>query len=598
MDSSLGVSWDLSNLFKDLNDPDIINRLDTALTIIKSVDFDYKSKIDSLKNNIEQLRSSLEQVEIAGILIERIWIYSYAVVSADSTNDRNQAFFKNIQLKLDTLQKKIASIEQHLGSLLAEKGDYFLDSPELARFRGYLSRIVRYHPYRLPLSEEQLIIEKDNFGIHEWSMLQQRLLSRNYTVIVRGEEKTCSWSEIYSFFRDSDRQVRREAITRAFEGLTAEDHIFATCLRNIGSDYLNQLRRRGYSSPVMPSLISNNVSRDIINNLLVTAEKNIELYHRYLLLKARALECDTLRGDDLYAPIISVNYSDKITWEEAKKLVIDSFSDFDSELGNHARKLFEEKLIDASPRTGKICKGFCAPVYSLSKSFILMSFTGNIDDLFTLAHEVGHAVHFYLSSRNQSYYVYYAPLVLLETASEFGVMLVIDKLLRQTREKTVLRSLLFKFLDNVMLRVFGNCLNYRFEDSLYDAIKSNVYLSADTITQLYKKAMERYYRDTVDFLPEQEKTWMYKTQYFDPNRHYYNYPYAFGELLMMVLFSKYRTGGKTFVNDYKALLAAGSSNSTDNLLKPLGIDLKNPLLWQTGFDEITKILEELRSLVH
>ncbi|MFX0114481.1 MAG: M3 family oligoendopeptidase [Candidatus Hodarchaeota archaeon] len=594
------LSWDLTVLFENFDDPQIAQTIECVTEGAKRIEQDFKGKINRPETTPLDVLEVFKRAET--LLIDLFEVYAYAELSFATDQSNKQAAALNGKAdKLVALYRKhIAFFELEMGELLEERGEEFLNSPVLAEFHHYLEKIAEKRPFKLSEPEEKLILEKNLFGIKEWENLQRRwVATRSFTLLIDGEEKELSWSSGRGFFYHPSREVRKEAYKALLGGLGKDADLFATALRNVCADYVADCCRRGYSNPMVPSLITNDITQEILDNMINVVESNVNIFQDFLLLKAKLLGARKLRGEDLLAPLPDVG-DRKITWTEAKEMIIDCYSEFDTEFGSIARSMFEKKRIDAAPRPSKVAGAFCGAWYKGKSAFVLQSFNERINDVQTLAHELGHAVHAHLAAEKQPVWnrVTLRPMGLAETASEFGSMLFTDKILRDAPDGRTKREILFNALERILTVVFEVSSRVPFEQSLYAAIEQDEFLEPEKINELLWEARNQYFGDVIDWLPEQVYHWCWKPHYYDNDRRFYNYPYVFGELLVLALYKKYREEGATFVPKYKAFLAAGGSISPQELVKTLGADLAKREFWEDGMDEIKRLLAEFKALIN
>ena len=265
-----------------------------------------------------------------------------------------------------------------------------------------LERVQRRVAHQLTEVEEQLIIEKDQFGVQAWEELQSKWLNtRTFDVAVLGEKKTLSYGEANGLLSHPDRATR-ESANRSIYGLLGRDgEIFASALRSICNDWVTVSQRRKYASPMESSLMNNDTEQAIVENLLRAIEENAGTYRRYLKLKAKLMNLPILGNHDIVAPLPDAPEL-KFTFEEAQSLVTRAYSRFDEEYATAVKEMFTKRRIDATPRFGKRNGAFCASWYRGKSAFILDNFNGTLNDVYTLAHELGHATHDYYMSRSQT----------------------------------------------------------------------------------------------------------------------------------------------------------------------------------------------------
>jgi oligoendopeptidase F len=253
--------------------------------------------------------------------------------------------------------------------------------------------------------------------------------------------------------------------------------------------------------------------------------------------------------------------------------------------------------IDASPRFGKRNGAFCACYYNGKSAYILSSFNGTLSNIFTLAHELGHATHDWYASRNQTIYNVSIPSVVAETASIFGELLLTDQLLDQAKTNTEKTAVLCLVLDEAGTVAFQVSARVWFEQALYSAIEKGEYLDYQTICNLWTTARNRIYKDAVTWFPEMDAEWTMKPHYFMPNYRFYNYPYVYAQMFVYALYDQYQKEGKTFAPKLKQALSAGSSLSPIDIGKIVNLDVAEPTFWNKGINVFKRFLDNLEKMV-
>ena len=357
-----------------------------------------------------------------------------------------------------------------LGKLVKNKPE-LIREPALANYRHMLERVQRRVEHQLSEVEEQLIIEKDQFGVNAWEELQSKWLNtRLFEVTVLGEKKTLSYGEANGLLPHPDRATR-ESANRAIYGLLGKDgEIFSTALRNICNDWITISKRRKYSSPMESSLISNDTEQSIIGNLLKTIEEGAATYRRYLKLKAKLMDLPVLGNHDIIAPLPD-SPELRFSFQQAQDLVTEAYSSFNPAYADAVKEMFQKRHIDATPCFGKRNGAFCACHFNRKSAYILQSFNGTLTDVFTLAHELGHATHDWYASRNQTLLNMNVPSTVAETASIFGELLVTDLMLKRAKSDAERKTLLCLVLDEAGMTAFQVTARVWFEQALYASIE-------------------------------------------------------------------------------------------------------------------------------
>ena len=319
-------------------------------------------------------------------------------------------------------------------------------------------------------------------------------------------------------------------------------------------------------------------------------EANYGLAHRYFKIKARLLKLDHLELFDQYAPLFDEKQS--LTYDQTREIILKSMKRFSPEFADIVKRFYDENWIDAEPRPGKRGGAFCSGVAPDFNPFILCSYNDDMRDAMTVAHELGHGIHFYLS-RKQSLFNFYMSLPVAETASVFAEMLVFDDLVAQMETPAKRLSLLCGKIEDSFATVFRQNVLTRFESLAYSA-RLRGRLTGEQIGEMWLEANAPYYGDAVTMTQGYEWGWSYIPHFI--NTPFYCYAYSFGQLLVLALYGKYRREGESFVPKYKALLESGGSLSPREQMQIVGVDIADPLFWQVGFDELERLVSEAERL--
>ncbi len=445
--------------------------------------------------------------------------------------------------------------------------------------------------------EEQLVIEKDQFGVNAWEELQSKWLNtRLFEVTVLGEKKTLSYGEANGFLPHPDRATR-ESANRSIYGLLGKDgEVFSAALRAICNDWVTVSKRRKYTSPMESSLISNDTQEEIISNLLKTIEEGAKSYRRYLKLKAKLMGLPTLGTHDIVAPLPD-SPELKFTFQQAQDLVINAYGRFDPQYATAVKEIIAKNHIDATPRFGKRNGAFCAGYYNGKSAYILQSFNGTLTDVFTLAHELGHATHDWYASRNQTLLNMSVPSTVAETASIFGELLLTNQLLDNAKSDADRKALLCIVLDEAGMTAFQVTARVWFEQALYASIEKSEYLNYKTICSHWTTARNRIFGDAVTWLPEMEAEWTMKPHYYMANYRFYNYPYVYAQMFVYALYEQYLHEGKAFVPKLIKALSAGGSMSPLEIGKIVGLNVADPSFWKGGLKVFERFIADLEKII-
>jgi oligoendopeptidase F len=302
-----------------------------------------------------------------------------------------------------------------------------------------------------------------------------------------------------------------------------------------------------------------------------------------------------LGNHDIVAPLPNAPEL-KFTFEEAEALVTRAYSRFDEEYATAVKEIFAKQRIDAPPRFGKRNGAFCASYYTGKSAFILDNFAGTLNDVYTLAHELGHATHDYYASRKQTMLNTSMPSVVAETASIFGELLLTDLLLRESRSAEERRQVLCMVLDEAGMTAFQVTARVWFEQTLYSSIQRDQYLDYKTICSYWTSARDRIFGEAVTWFPEMEAEWTMKPHYYMANYRFYNYPYVYAQMFVYALYERYLEEGKAFVPKLKQALSAGSSVSPLEIGRVVGLDVAALEFWGNGLKVFERFIEDLQKI--
>ena len=573
------IKWDLSELFSNVNDSKIEQIINESKDLANKFEKNFKGKIVNLTPN--ELLLCIRTLENFEAKFSDISLYSSLSFAANMTLSQTQSLYDKLKKLKALIGKQLTFFELELGELL-KNNNQLLSDPILDNYSHMLERILRDVKHQLSEIEEQLIIEKDQFGIYGWKELQSKWLNtKKFEVTVLGEKKLLSYGKANGLLTHSDRNTRKSANKSIYGSLGKDGEIFSSALRNICNDWINNCKRRKYSSPIESSLISNDTNQEIINNLINTIDANSKIYRRYLKLKAKLMELPKLGNFDIVAPLPDLPEL-KYSYKQAQDLIIKACNRFDSEYANSVKEMFSKKHIDAEPRYGKRNGAFCASYYNGQSAYILTSFNETLSDVFTLVHELGHATHDWYASRNQTYLNMDIPSVTAEIASIFGELLLTDLLLEEAQTDTEKKAILCMVLDEAGMTTFQVTARVWFEQALYNSIQKDEFLDFKTICNHWTKARDRIYKEAVDWLPEMEAEWTMKPHYYMPNYRFYNYPYVYAQMFVYSLYEKYKEEGKTFCPKLKKALSAGGSISPLEIGKIFDFNITEPEFWNKG----------------
>jgi len=591
------IAWDLTEIFSGSEDPKITATMDNLLKKADGFINDYKGKIITPDFNSQKLLELFKKQEEFQPDLAELNLYTNRLYSGNMTIPESEALKNRVEDFGTKISKDLAFLELDTAKFVNDNPDLVNDSI-LSNYKHLLETIQRAFPHYLSEVEEQLILEKDQYGIRAWSNLQSKWLNtRKIVVNVEGKEKELSYGEANALLTHPDRNTRISANKSIYDLLGKEEYVFSSALRSVCGDWVKNSQRRKYDTPMHNSLIVNDTNQEIIDNLMKAIEEGVEVYRKYLSLKAKILDVPKLNCADVRAPLPMAPYK-KYSWEEANQLAIQTYEKFDPEFAKIVKDMFTRNHIDASPRKGKRNGANCASWFKGKSAYILMTYTGEINEIFTLIHELGHTIHGYLAIAEQTYFNIHPGYTVAETASTFGELLITDLLLEKADSDEEKMAILAHVLDDAGQAAFQVSARVWFEQNLYKAIESGENLDGKTISKYWCAGRDKIYGDSVEWFDEMDWEWTMKPHYFIPNFRFYNYPYVYAQLFVYALYKTYKQEGKEFVPKFKKILAAGGSLSPEDLGKIVGLDFTKKDFWKLGIKQYEDFVNQLENLMN
>jgi len=586
--------WDLSQLVASTDSASIQKQLKLMMAEAKSFAGRYRGEIAGL--DAENLRKMIEAKDSMYLRFEGTMKYCFLMYYADSTSAVAKQLNEAARKTHTAIRQEMAFMDIELGRLLSEN-PFLVRAPELAEYRHYLERILRREPHMLSETEERLALLKDKNGIGAWEMLQSDWLStRTFDIEIDGEMKTLPYGKMVGLYQSPDRDLRMRANQTVYENLGKDEIVWASALRAVCEDHIQMSKLRKYPDPITQSLIANDVDKQAIESLMAVIKKNAGLYQRYLRIKAQLMDLPKLANYDLAAPLPKMP-DKKYTWSEAREEIGAAYKRFDDEIASWIEEMFTQRHIDGEIRKGKTAGAFCSSWISGKSAFVLQSFNNRMGDLFTQAHELGHAIHAYLYSRAQKLSNCETGSCIAETGSIFGELLLAEHLLSKTRTKEEKQAILAYIWDEFGLAAFQVSARFFLEKELYASIERGEFLDGETIAKMWVEARDKICGDAIDWLDVMKWQWTKSPHYYIANYRFYNYPYVYAQLFVYALYKLYKEQGKGFVPKLKRILAAGSSKSPAELSAELGFDVTTEAFWQKGMEQAEQFISLLEETI-
>jgi oligoendopeptidase F len=576
------TEWDLGPLVDGEGDAGVESRMEQAVAKAKAFAERYRGRLQELDaaGLAGAMHELAEVLELAG----RAGAYAALRFSTDTADPARGALLARAQERETELQTLLLFFELEWAALPEERAEELLASPELDFCGHHLSNVRRYREHMLSEPEERVLAEKALTGSSAWSRLFEEQTSALQAELAEG---SVPLDIALARLTSPDGEVRRgaaEAVTQALApGLRTRAFIMNTLLLDKSVD--DRLRR--YPHWLAARNLANEVSDESVEALLEAVRGRYEIARRWYRLKARVLGVERLRDYDRMAAI--GDDETDFPFGEARELVLDCYQSFAGELGEITRRLFAERNVDAPARPGKRGGAFCAAVVPDVDPYVLLNYASRRRDVLTVAHELGHAVHFALSAR-QGVFHQHTPLTLSETASVFGETIVFARLLERDTAPDSRFALLAENLEDRIATVFRQIAMNRFEDLAHNARRHEGELAAERLGELWVESQQELLGDSVEITDGYRTWWSYIPHFIDTPG--YVYAYAYGQLLALSVYERYEQRGAEFVPQYLELLAAGGSRTPEELGGIVDVDITDPGFWEQGLDLIERQLGE------
>ena len=559
--------WDLSTIFSSVHGDDF----NAALSSVSSL-------CSSVRKMIEESRPLGEVIDVYNRLLavyETLGSYTGALYTTDTSNPEYVRAIGNVEAH----STEVSECENLFLSFLMERKDE-INSPELKDYAYVLSHMLEDGRHRMSIAEESLAADLARSGSSAFSRLFDALTS---SMNDDGRTLTQLRSDAYS----PDRNVRKSSYEREKKILHENRTALAAALNGIKGTCLTIEKRQGWSDPLEHSLFISRLSRKAFDALLEALERGLPVFRRYFRAKAALLGLDVLEWYDLFAPLEAGDEHREYSFADAREIIIRCYSSFSPAMGDFARKAFERRWIDAPPHSGKSGGAYDSAFPLVKESRVFTNFSFDYSSVSTLAHELGHAYHDSLVMSKPSLLSSY-PMTLAETASIFAEQIVFREILKESDEREAV-SIIETFVSDAAQVCVDILSRFYFEKSLFEKRREGE-VSADELSLLMKDAQDRSYGDAVR--DKHELMWAVKSHYYSADFSYYNYPYAFGQLFALSLFSR-SCSDAAFASEYEKLLSITGMYSADDAALSIGCDISDVSFWMEGIELIGKYVERL-----
>jgi len=579
--------WSLGDLFPAYDSEE----MKAGFAAVESRVADFESQRENLDAEISNtdFMVLIHQVEEISQLISKIGSFAGLWYTEDTQNQAAQNFQARVDQFGAEIQNRILffnlwwkSLDNDSAArLMKDAGDYSY----------WLEEIRNFKPHTLSEPEEKIINIKDVTGFNAVNTIYDTITNRYvFKLSVDGEEKELTRGELMVYVQQHDPDLRAAAYQELYRVYGEDGAILGMMYQNLVRDWRNEnVDLRSFASPMSVRNLSNDIPDQVVDTLLEVSRKNVSVFQRYFRLKARWLGVDRIRRYDVYAPVVK---SEKTyEYSDAVRMVLESFDDFHPDIATHAKRVFDDQHLDSEVRKGKMSGAFCASVQPGLTPWVLTNYQGKANDVATFAHELGHAIHSMLAEEHTQF-TFHSSLPLAETASTFGEMLLVDRLLEDETDEDVRRDMLFRQIDDAYATIMRQIYFALFERQAHEMTHQGA--TVDELSEAYMENLKEHFGDSVELSDEFRWEWVSIPHIY--GTPFYVYAYSFGQLLVFSLYQQFKAEGESFKPRFMKILSAGGSNAPARILKEAGIDISQAEFWQGGFDVISGLVDQLEAM--
>jgi oligoendopeptidase F len=584
--------WNLADLYSGIGAPEVTRDLEKMDAECVAFETDYKGKLAAQTANDgggKWLAEAVRRYEAIDDLAGRLASYGGLIHAGDSVDPAITKFYGDVSERLTNASVRLLFFALELNRVDDAVIERAMQAPELGHFRPWIEDLRKDKPYQLEDRVEQLFHEKSQSGYAAWNRLFDQTISG---LRFKVGAKELAIEPTLSLLQDRAPEKRKAAGQALAATFKANERTFALITNTLAKDKEISDRWRGFQDVADSRHLANRVEREVVDALVGSVRAAYpRLSHRYYALKASWFKKKKLAHWDRNAPL-PFAATGSIAWSEARNMVLTAYRGFSPQMADIAERFFTDRWIDAPVRPGKAPGAFSHPTTPSAHPYVLMNYQGKPRDVMTLAHELGHGVHQVLAARNGALMAP-TPLTLAETASVFGEMLTFKRLLAQTTSARQRQALLAGKVEDMINTVVRQIAFYSFERAVHTERRDGE-LTAKRIGEIWLSVQGESLGPAIEIKPGYESFWMYIPHFI--HSPFYVYAYAFGDCLVNSLYAVYENAQSGFAERYLAMLAAGGTKHYSELLKPFGLDAKDPKFWDGGLSVIAGMIDELEGM--
>ena len=577
-------NWNLKDFYSSFKDEAISQDLDIFQKFTKTFKENYKDKLLSHSSKLENI---IEEYENGNEIGDKLGNYAFLIYATNMDVPEIVQFYQDINEKLTEISSDLIFFTNEINATSEDNFKRLINGS--GKYKSWLTNIRRFKNHQLDEKSEQILLDKNLTASSSWvRFFEEQINDLKFNL----DGKDLNSAGVLNLLSDHDEKIRKKAAESIESVFKSEVKTFTFITNTLAKDKITNDKWRRYMSPVDSRNLSNNVENEVVEALTKSVTSNYKnISHRYYELKSKIFKKNQLDYWDRNAPYPN-SPKTLIKWEEAKDIVLRSYANFDESFKDIILMFFQNNWIDAELKSGKSPGAFAASTIPSIHPYILTNFHGKTRDVMTLAHELGHGCHQYLSSK-QGLLLSSTPLTLAETASVFGEMMTFRTLLNDSNKDTK-KFLLASKIEDMINTVVRQISFFEFEKLIHSARK-NGELSSDQICDFWMTTQTESLGPHIRLTDGYKYFWTYIPHFI--HTPFYVYAYAFGDCLVNVLIQLYDEGLPDFKNHYIDLLKSGGSKHYSEVLKPFNVDLKNQKSWEKGLSMISGLIDEFEKSI-
>ncbi len=537
------------------------------------------------------LRKAYEEFDKLDRILEKVYVYAHLKSDEDLSNSNNSGHLNRVTAKFAEIQGATAWFQPEILALPESKLKQYITDKELVFYRRSLEELLRDKPHTLSASEEKILgMASDALSTPGQIFTALNDADMQFPEIQNedGEKIVLTHGNYSKFLESKNREVRKNAFNATYETFTKYRNTFATTLSGaVKTDVLNA-KLRNFPSALDASLHPDNVPREVFENLIKCVNVNLKPFHRYLELRRKVFKLEKLEMHDLNAPIV-MGCKSSFTWEDACEKVIESITPLGDEYIETAKKGFKQRWVDIYESKGKRSGAYSSGCFD-SYPYILMNYQGKLNDMFTLAHELGHSMHSFMSKKNQEYHYSSYKIFVAEVASTTNEILLHHSMTENSDDQSFKLYLLSHLADGIRGTVYRQTMFSEFEQTIHGNLESGTPLTADSLTDSYYQLVKKYHGPKLNPDDKIGMEWARIPHFY---YNFYVYKYATGFSAAAALSKGIMSGDQNKIDAYLNFLKAGSTKDVLDILKDAGVDMTTPKPVQDTLDLFNNTVKQL-----